>query len=85
MGMLLTLMVFMYMFSLPVKVRGAESEEAREARQTKDRIHTAKVRDDDVDWHVIEVGDKSNVNDDDNDDDVEDDQHVLIANLGEGS
>ena len=31
------MMVFMYMFSLPVQVRGAESDEAREARLAQDR------------------------------------------------
>ena len=45
-------MMFMDMLSLPVQVRGAESDEVREARQTQDRIHTAEVRDDDVDGHV---------------------------------
>ena len=41
-------MVFMYMFSLPVQMRRAESDEAREARQTQDRIHTAEVKHDNV-------------------------------------
>ena len=31
------MMVFMYMFSLSVQVRGAESDEAREARLAQDR------------------------------------------------
>ena len=47
-GMLLTLMMFMDMLSFPVQVRGAESDEAREARQTQDRIHTAEVKHDNV-------------------------------------
>ena len=54
------------------QVRADESDEARAARLTQNRDHMA------------EVGDKSNVNDDDNDDDVEDDQHALIARSGEG-
>ena len=41
----MTIMVFMYMFSWPVQVREAESGEARQARQTQDRIHTAEVLD----------------------------------------
>ena len=31
------LMLFMYVFSMPVQVRGAESDEAREARLAQDR------------------------------------------------
>ena len=54
------------------QVRADESDEARAARLAQNRDHMA------------EVGDKSNVNDDDNDDDVEDDQHALIAGSGKG-
>ena len=61
----------MYMFSLPVQVRGAESDEAREARLAHMRDHNAEVRDDDVDGHVID------------DDGVH--VYVLIAGSGEGS
>ena len=37
-----------------IQVRGAEADEAREARLAQDRIHTAEVRDDEVDEHVID-------------------------------
>ena len=42
------MMVFMYMFSLPVQVRGAESDEAREARLAQMRDHNAEVKHDNV-------------------------------------
>ena len=41
-------MVFMYMFSLPVQVRRAESDEAREARLAQMRDHNAEVKHDNV-------------------------------------
>ena len=68
MGMLMMMMAVMLLF---IQVRGAESDEAREARLAQDRIHTAEVRDDDVDGHVID------------DDGVH--VYVLIAGSGEGS
>ena len=41
------------MFSLPVQVRADESTEARQARQTQDRIHTAEVKH----VNVVDAGD----------------------------
>ena len=68
MGMLTMMMAIMLLF---IQVRGAESDETREARLAQDRIHTAEVIDDDVDGHV---NDNDGVH-----------VHVLMAGSGEGS
>ena len=52
-------------------MRGAEADEARQARLAHMKDHNAEVRDDDVDGHVID------------DDGVH--VYVLIAGSGEGS
>ena len=68
---MMNILMMMAVMLLFIQVRGAESDEAREARLARDRIHTAEVRDDDVDGHVID------------DDGVH--VYVLIAGSGEGS
>ena len=58
----------MVILSLLIQAWAALSDEAREARQTQDRIHTAEVRDDDVDEHAIDA----------------DVVHVRVLNAGSG-
>ena len=52
---MMNILMMMAVMLLFIQVRGAESDEAREARLAQDRIHTAEVRDDDVDGHVIDA------------------------------
>ena len=68
---MMNILMMMYVMLLFIQARGAESDEAREARLVQVRIHTAEVRDDDVDGHVID-GNGVHV-------------YVLIAGSGEGS
>ena len=51
---MMNILMMMYVMLLFIQARGAESDEAREARLAQDRIHTAEVRDDEVDEHVID-------------------------------
>ena len=68
---MMNILMMMAVMLLFIQVRGAESDEAREARLAHMRDHNAEVRDDDVDGHVID------------DDGVH--VYVLIAGSGEGS
>ena len=52
---MMNILMMMYVMLLFIQARGAESDEAREARLVQVRIHTAEVRDDDVDGHVIDA------------------------------
>ena len=45
---MMNILMMMYVMLLFIQARGAESDEAREARQTQDRIHTAEVKHDNV-------------------------------------
>ena len=49
---MMNILMMMAVMLLFIQVRGAESDEAREARLAQMRHHNADVRDDDVDGHV---------------------------------
>ena len=52
---MMNILMMMAVMLLFIQVRGAESDEEREARLAHMRDHNAEVRDDDVDGHVIDA------------------------------